>query len=94
MASLSRHGSKSTHLPHQPFIDGHALAFIGRIELAELAAEILQDRTRFKYRDRLAARAFGIDDGWHTIIRRYFEKVRLELIAFADIHIFDFVGNT
>jgi hypothetical protein len=57
-------------LPKQPFIDRNASAFVARIELSGLAAEILQDGAGFENRDRPPAWARRIDNGWNAIVWR------------------------
>jgi hypothetical protein len=59
MMCLAGHRAEPAHLPEQPLIDLDPGALVRRIEAAELAAEILQDRARFEDRDRLPAGPFG-----------------------------------
>ena len=54
MMGLASHRPETADLPEQPLVDLGAAALVGGIELAELAAEILQDRARLEDRDRLA----------------------------------------
>ena len=37
--------------------------------------------------------AVMIDDSWHAVVGRYFQKIGFELIAFADIHQMRGTGN-
>src|SRR5262249_52780690 len=55
-------GAEIGHLPEQPLIDFNTSALIARIELAGLAPEILQDRTRLEDRDRPPVRSLRVDD--------------------------------
>ena len=63
------------------------------IELAGLAPEILQDGAGFEDRDRPSARAVGIDDRRHAVVGGDFEESGLELLALADIHRLQDVGE-
>ena len=90
---LPGHRPEPAHLPEQPLLDLHAGPLVGRIELAGLAAEILQDGARLEHRDRLAARAVGIDDRRHAVVRRDRQELRLELVAPADVDGLDLVGE-
>ena len=83
---LPRHGTKPTHLPHQPLIDRELVAIGRPIELSRFAREVLQDGTAFKEGEWRAVRAVMINDRWHTVIGRYAQKIRFELITFADVH--------
>jgi hypothetical protein len=56
---LSGHGAQATDLPKRPFLDLDACALVRRIELPELATEILEDGAGIKHRDRFAAGASG-----------------------------------
>ena len=70
MMRLSRHRSEPAHLPEQPFLHLYALAFRPGIEASGFASEILQDCTGFKYRNQLAARAIGVDNGRNAVVWR------------------------
>src|SRR6266508_7029792 len=67
MMRLTRHRAEIADLPEQPFVDRHTCALLARVELADLAAEILQNRARFEYRYRSSAGAVRIDNGRHSI---------------------------
>src|SRR6267142_5443733 len=91
--ALAGFGPEIGHLPEQPLIDRDPAAFVGRIELAGLAPEILQDRTGLEDGDATAARAVRIDDRRHAVVGRYFQKVRLELLTLGDVDRDDPVGE-
>src|SRR5262245_32646377 len=73
------------HLPKQPLVDLDASALVLGIELAGLAAEILQNSARLEDRDRLAGRPFVIDDGGDAVVRRDRQEFGCELITLGDI---------
>ena len=74
------------HLPEQPLVDlRRGRARSRRIELAGLAAEVLQDRAGLEHRDRPPARPVGIDDRGDAVVRRDFQERRLELLAARDV---------
>src|SRR5579871_617066 len=50
VVDLPRHRPQPRHLPEQPAVDARAYALVGRIELAGLAPEVLQDRGGFEDR--------------------------------------------
>src|SRR5262249_5651789 len=54
-------------------------------ELAGLLTEILQDRTRFEDRDRLAARSLMIDNRGDLLVRIDLGELRRELVALPDV---------
>src|SRR5450756_2117355 len=58
---LPRHRAEPAHLPEQPLLHLDACALVARIELAGLAAEILQDCAGLEDRDRPPSRPGGID---------------------------------
>ena len=62
-----------------------AAAFVGAVEPAALAREVLQDGAGLEDRDRPPAGPIRIDDRRHPIVRRDRQKVRLELIAFGNV---------
>ena len=90
---LAAVGAEVGHLPEQPLLHLDAGALVGGIELAGLAAEILQDRARLEDRDRLAAGPVGIDDGGHAVVGRDGQELGLELVALADVDGLDLVGE-
>ena len=57
MMRLPGHRTEAAHLPEKPLVDLDAGALVRRIELPELAAEILKDGAGLEDRDRLAALA-------------------------------------
>ena len=83
---LPSHRTEPAHLPHQPLIDRQLIAVGRTIEFSGLAREILQDCAAFEEGERRAVRAVVIDDRWHAVVGRYFQKIGFELIAFADVH--------
>ena len=86
MIVLAGHRTEPAHLPEQPLEHLVARAQILAEELAGLFREVEQDRARLENRDRLAAVGRRvIDDGGNAVVRRYRQKVRLELFAFADV---------
>src|SRR5690606_23311559 len=93
MVRLPGHRAKAADLPEQPFLDPNPRPLVRRIELAELAPEILKNGAGFEHRDRLAARTFRIDNGGHAVVGSNFQELRLELVALADIHIMNVIGN-
>src|SRR5581483_9268334 len=70
VVELAGHRAEPAHLPEQPLVDLDAAALIGRIELAGLAAEILQDGAGLEDRNRSSARSVRIDDRRHAVVRR------------------------
>jgi hypothetical protein len=68
MVRLAGLGPEIGHLPKQPLLDFDPAALILGIELAGLAAEILQNRPRLEDRDRPAAGSIMIDDRRHAIV--------------------------
>ena len=90
---LSGHGAQATDLPKKPFLDLDACALVRRIELPELATEILEDGAGIKHRDRFAAGAIGIDNCRHTIVRGDLQEFRRELLPLTDVDVLDLVGN-
>ena len=93
MARLPGHRTKARHLPEQPLIHFDTLAFVGGIELAGLATQILQDRAGLEDRDGLSARPIRIDDDRHAVVGSDLEEAGLELFALADIHRLQNVGE-
>ncbi len=91
---LAGHRPEPAHLPEQPLDRFGAASHVARDELAGLVGEIEQDRARFEHRDRLAA-AGGrvVDQRRDAVVGRHRQKVRLELLALADVHRLDVVGE-
>ncbi|MBA7484260.1 hypothetical protein ES707_19784 [subsurface metagenome] len=83
---LSRHRPEAAHLPERPLDHVIAGMKIGGQELAGLLAEVKQHRAGLEDRDRLAAALrFVIDHRGDAVVRRDLQKVRLELLALADL---------
>jgi hypothetical protein len=78
---LTGHRPDAAHLPEQPLVNFNARAFVRRIELPGLAAEILQDRTGFEDRDGTPAGTLRIDDRRHAVVRGDLQEVRIELFT-------------
>src|SRR4051812_7277470 len=85
VVSLAEHRPDVTHLEHGPLHHLPALAKVGGQELSRLGSQIEKHGTRLGERERLAARAVGIDHRRHLVVRRDFEELGLELVALADI---------
>src|SRR3984957_6775266 len=83
---LARHRPEPAHLPERPLQGVVTAVDIGGKKLSGLLGEIEQHRAGFEDRDRLAA-AFRlvIDHRGNAVVRRDRQKLRLELIALADI---------
>src|SRR3546814_10142206 len=63
MMVLAEHRAKAAHLPHEPLLDLRcAFGVVTRIEKSAFAGKMKQDRTRFKQRQRFAARHVMIDN--------------------------------
>src|SRR5262249_7904998 len=89
---LPAHRAKAAHLPEEPLDGLVALARVGRKELAGLLGEIEQHGARFEHRDGLAAALrLVIDQRRNAVVRRNRQKLRLELLALADVHRNDLV---
>ena len=85
MTALTEHRAHATDLKHQPLQHDVLRPHFARHELPGLFRQILQDRTGFENRKRLAAGAIAIDDGGDLVIRVDLEKARLELLATQNI---------
>src|SRR6202049_4836415 len=86
MVPLTEHRADAAHLEHYPFEAFVAAERILRDQFAtSLFREINQDRRRFKERERLAARAVGVDDRRNAVVCRDLQELRLELVAGANI---------
>src|SRR6202030_1529212 len=86
MVPLAEHRADAAHLEHYPFEAFVAAEPILRDQFAtSLFREINQDRRRFKERERLAARAVGVDDRRNAVVCRDLQELRLELVAGANI---------
>ncbi|MNE69135.1 hypothetical protein D3C80_1648410 [compost metagenome] len=84
--SLARHRPQAADLPEQPLVDLDPTTLVGRIELAGLAPEVLQDGAGFEDRQRRAAGPLRIDDGGHTAVGTDRLEGRRELLAGPDVH--------
>src|SRR5208337_5179436 len=94
MVVLPRHRAEPAHLPEEPLQDLDTAAQICRDEAASLFREVQQDRAGLEDRDgRTAALWLAVDDGRNAIVRRYGQKLGLELLARADLHGHDRVGK-
>src|SRR3546814_16448066 len=63
MMVLAEHRAKAAHLPHEPLLDLRcAFGVVTRIEKSAFAGKMKQVRTRFKQRQRFAARHVMIDN--------------------------------
>ena len=93
MVGLPGHWPHPPHLPHQPLVHGHAVAFSVTIKLAGFARQILQNRTRFKNRDGRSIRPVWVNNCRHAVIGRDFQEIGLELVACANIHEMDIIGQ-
>src|SRR6266446_7994263 len=83
---LPRHRAEPAHLPERPLNRVVTAVDIGRQEFSGLLREIQQHRAGFEDRDRLAAALrFMIDHRGNAVVRRDRQKLRLELVALADI---------
>ena len=85
-AQLPQHRPQAAHLPHQPLQRGVALGRVGREKLPGFFGQINQDGPRFKQRQRLAARAVGVEDGGDFVvgIERQKRRVKLVVVLKAD----------
>ena len=86
-------GAKVGHLPENPFVDGDALALVLAVELAGLAAQVLQDGAGLEDADRLAARSVVVDDGRHAVVGADGQELWRELFADADVHPLQLIGQ-
>src|SRR5258706_2729144 len=82
------------HLPHQPLNDVVLfLCLLGK-EAAFLLSCVHHDSGRFENCDRRsAALGLAVNESRHAIIRREFQKCRVELIASTDVDGFDRIGR-
>jgi hypothetical protein len=67
-----------------------------RNELARLLREVQKNRARFEHRKRRAAGValrVVVDERGHLVVRRDREVFRLELLALADVHRHDAMGQ-
>jgi hypothetical protein len=63
-------------------------------EFSGLAGQVKQYRAGLEYADRfLAVERRVIDDGGHAIVRCDLQKIRFELLARADVHALQCVGE-
>src|SRR5712672_3580612 len=86
MVPLAEHWADAAHLEHYPFEAFVAAERIPRDQFAtSLFREINQDRCRFKERERLAARAVGVDDRRNAVLCRERKELRYVLVAGADV---------
>jgi hypothetical protein len=91
---LAGHRPEVAHLPEQPLGGLGARAQVARQELAGLLREIEQHGAGLEHGNRLAAASRRmINQGRDTVVRRHREKVGFELLALADIHRLDVVGD-
>ncbi len=91
---LTGHGTEIAHLPEQPLDGVDARARIARQELPRLLGEIEQHGAGFEHRDRLAAAGrCAIDQRGNAVVRGDGEEFRLELLALADVHRHEVVGQ-
>src|SRR6266566_1844004 len=89
---LPGHRPEPAHLPERPLDRVVTAVNIGGKELAGLLGEIQQHRAGFEDRDRLAAALrLVIDQPRNPVVRRDRQKLRLELISFADVDRENFV---
>src|SRR5450759_4213108 len=94
MPMLAEHRTEAAHLPHHPLRDVGAPAHALRQKAAGLVGQINQDRAGLEYRKRLAAVWWRtIDDRRDSIVRANCQKVRLELLAGADVDGNDGIGK-
>ena len=88
ISGMVRHGRPSDRpadLPGQPLFDLDPLAVGGSVELAALAAEILQNGTGFEDRDRQPVGPSGSTMAGIRLLGGSWE-IGMELLACADIH--------
>jgi hypothetical protein len=90
-AQLAEHRPDAAHLEHQPL---HRLVFAagsaGR-KLPGLLGQVEQDRARFEQRQRLAARAVGVEDGRDLVVRVERQELRRQLVVGVEAHQVRFV---
>src|SRR5260370_39833694 len=84
MAQLAGHRAEIAALPEQPFEALFAAAPGLRHEAPGLFREVDKDRTRFEHRHR-TVRLVVVDNRRHAIVGANRQKLRLELVAAADI---------
>src|SRR6266436_1562004 len=83
---LSRHRAEPTHLPERPLDRVVTAVEVDGEEFSGLLGEIQQHRAGFEDRDRLAAALrLVVDHRWNAVVRGDRQKLRLELVALADI---------
>src|SRR5208282_3536147 len=82
VAGLAEHRADIRHLPEEPFEHFRAPGIFRRQQLAGLLRQVNQYRARLEYRDPRIA----IDDRGNFAVRANLDELRLELIAFADVH--------
>ncbi|MNV70467.1 hypothetical protein D3C71_1634360 [compost metagenome] len=93
MMRLARHRAQAADLPEQPLIDLDPRPHVGRIEAPRFPAQILQDGTGLEDRQRSLVGSIGIDNGGHPAIGTDHLKRRRELLARADVHRLDHIGQ-
>ena len=93
MVGLAQHRAETAHLPKQPLQDFAAGALLGRQKTAALLRQVVQDRTGFEDRDRLAIRPLFIDDRGDLVVRADRQERRVELLALAEIDPMGAVGQ-
>ena len=86
MMVLPGHRPESAHLPERPLDRVVTAVDVGGQEFSGLLGEIQQHRAGFEDRDRFAsAPRLVIDHRGNAVVRRDRQKLRLELIALADV---------
>src|SRR6266436_5218403 len=83
---LPRHRTEPAHLPERPLNRVVTAVDVGRKEFAGLLRQIQQHRAGFEDRNRLAAALrLMIEHRGNAVVGRDRQKLRLELVALADV---------
>jgi hypothetical protein len=94
VAVLAGHRALAGDLPGQPLVHLDASTQAFAAEAPGLVGQVAQDRAGLEHRDRLAqVVGLAVDDRRHLVVRRERQELRPELVALADVHRLDGVGQ-